>query len=495
MTALTPPPLGFPLKLTYGLGSVANGVAAAVMAASVLQLYFNQVIGVPAVWVGAAIMLSLLADVVLDPLIGRWSDHLRSAWGRRHPFMYASALPTAIFFYLLWHAPKGLEPAQTMGLAVLMMIGVRVSVASYEITSTALSPELAPGYDQRTSLLAFRWFFAIGALALITIVLYTVYLRQDAANPLGVLNRERYSEFGAMAAAVMFVCILASSLATHSRIPYLHKPPVTRTSPIEVFREIASAVTHPGLMVVMAANLLGGTGVGVTSALSNYFYLHLWGLKSQAIGPLASGGLLASIIGIVLAPLISRKFGKKRAMLGLLSVSVFTSMIPTGGWLLGLIPADGSPLIYGLLFTDVLVSAALGLMGLVILTSMVADVADDHSVRRGTRSEALLFAANGLVPKFTLGFGAFVGGALITYVKFPTHALQGTVDPAIVRHLAQLYLPCVAIFNGGSVLALSFYKLDRATQTRNLERLAEAAALAEQAQVSVGTIAAPQQLS
>ena len=116
-------------------------------------------------------------------------------------------------------------------------------------------------------------------------------------------------------------------------------------------------------------------------------------------------------------------------------------------------------------------------------------------MRRGTRSEALLFAANGLVPKFTLGFGAFIGGALITYVKFPTHALQGTVDPAIVRHLAQLYLPCVAIFNGGSVLALSFYKLDRATQTRNLERLAETAALAEQAQVSTGTIPAPQQLS
>jgi len=29
----------------------------------------------------------------------------------------------------------------------------------------ALAPELAPDYDQRTSLMAFRWFFAIGAIA------------------------------------------------------------------------------------------------------------------------------------------------------------------------------------------------------------------------------------------------------------------------------------------------------------------------------------------
>jgi Na+/melibiose symporter-like transporter len=285
----------------------------------------------------------------------------------------------------------------------------------------------------------------------------------------------------------MFVCILASSLATHSRIPYLHQPPVTRTPLLQIFKEVAGAVSHPGLVVVMTSSVLGGTGVGVTSALSNYFYLHLWGLKSQSIGPLASGGLLASIVGILLAPLISRRFGKKRAMLALLTVAVFTSAIPIGGWLLGIIPADGSAWVYGFLFADVFVSAALGLMGIVILTSMVADVADDQSVKSGTRSEGLMFAANGLVPKFTLGLGAFVGGALITYVGFPVHAVQGTVDPAIVRHLAILYLPCIAIFNGGSVAVLFFYRLDRRAHEHNLERLRDAAALAGTAEAGAST--------
>ena len=43
-----PPPLGIAVKLTYGMGSVAYGVSAAVLSAAVLQLYFNQVIGLPA---------------------------------------------------------------------------------------------------------------------------------------------------------------------------------------------------------------------------------------------------------------------------------------------------------------------------------------------------------------------------------------------------------------------------------------------------------------
>ena len=484
--APSPPPLGFPLKMTYGLGSVAYGVAYVILSSAVLQIYFNQVIGIPAVWVGAAIMVSLLADVLLDPLIGHWSDHLRSRWGRRHPFMYASAIPAAALSYLLWHAPRGLQPAELLGFAVVAMIALRVSVASYEIPSSALAPELAPDYDQRTSLMAFRWFFAIGAIAVMQIVLYTVFLRQDAANPLGVLNPARYAQFGALSAGLMLVCIWISAAATHSRIPYLHRPPVRRASVGDSFRQIASTFSNPALVVVMASSLLGGTGVGVTTALSNYFYLHLWGLKSQAIGPLASGGLLASIIGVFLAPFLAKRFGKKRAMISLFSVSVVTSMLPIGGRLLGVMPANGSKLLYALLFGDVVVTAVLGLIGFVIITSMVADVAEDQAVRTGARSEGVLFAANGLVSKFTLGIGAFVAGALISFVGFPVHAVPGTVDPEIVRRLAMLYLPCVVVFNGGSVVVLQFYRIDRAAHEQNIANLRQAAALAETGHIEAG---------
>jgi len=484
-----PPPLGVTLKLTYGIGSVAYGVSAAVLSAAVLQLYFNQVIGLPAVWVGLAIMVSLLADVVLDPLIGHVSDNLRSPWGRRHPFMYASAVPVAAFFYLLWHAPRGLDGPALLVFAVAMLIAVRVSVASYEIPSTALTPELAPDYDKRTSLLAYRWFFAITAIAVTNIVLYTVYLRKDDANPLGVLNAARYAEFGAMAAIVMFVCILVSTAATHRRIPYLHRPPARRTTVVQTVREIGSVFANPALIVLMGANILGGSGLGITVALSNYFYLHLWGLEPQQIGPLASGGLLASVIGVFLAPYLAGRFGKKRAMLGLLGFSVFAGLLPISGRLLGIMPPNGSKLLYGLLFGDVVLAAAVGLMGLVILTSMVADVVEDQQVKTGVRSEGVLFAANGLVPKFTTGLGAFIAGSLISLVHFPVKAQPGTVDPDIVRHLALYYIPCVILLNGGSVVALSFYKIDRATHERNVASLREAAALAEMAHVEGGTSA------
>jgi len=254
-------------------------------------------------------------------------------------------------------------------------------------------------------------------------------------------------------------------------------------------REIGSVFVNPALLVLMGANILGGSGLGITVALSNYFYLHLWGLEPQQIGPLASGGLLASVVGVFLAPYLAGRFGKKRAMLGLLGFSVFAGLLPISGRLLGIMPPNGSNLLYSLLFGDVVLAAAVGLMGLVILTSMVADVVEDQQVKTGVRSEGVLFAANGLVPKFTTGLGAFIAGSLISLVHFPVKAQPGTVDPDIVRHLALYYIPCVILLNGGSVVALSFYKIDRATHERNVASLREAAALAEMAHVEGGTSA------
>jgi Na+/melibiose symporter-like transporter len=40
------------------------------------------------------------------------SDRMVSRWGRRHPFLFASALPLPFFFYLTFAPPAGLSDLQ-----------------------------------------------------------------------------------------------------------------------------------------------------------------------------------------------------------------------------------------------------------------------------------------------------------------------------------------------------------------------------------------------
>ncbi|MGB6554841.1 MAG: MFS transporter, partial [Candidatus Binataceae bacterium] len=104
---------------------------------------------------------------------------------------------------------------------------------------------------------------------------------------------------------------------------------------------------------------------------------------------------------------------------------------------------------------------------------------EDIAVHTGQRSEGLLFAANGLLQKVVSGGGTFVSGLLLSYVHFPQNAVQGHVDPLILRHLVLIYVPITAACSAIAIAVLGFYRIDRASHQHNLEQLRDAGAIAE----------------
>lgn len=470
---------GFATMLAYGSGAVATGVAYAGLSGAVLQYYLNQVLRVPAYIVGLAIMVSLIIDAMVDPLVGQWSDNVRSRWGRRHPFLYASAPLGALAFYFLWNAPQGLSGVPLVAFTLVLLVAVRIAGSLYDIPSNALAPELAPDYDARTTLVSFRFLFLVIGGVVMTVILNAVLLRKDAAHPLGLLNRHGYEQFGLIGGVAIFAAILVSSLGTHGRIKSLHLPPVRKTTLAGTLSEIRTTLTNPSLVALMVSGLLSGISGGMMQGLNNYFYTHFWGLSPGQIAFLVVVTYLGSFLSVILAPILSKRFGKKPAMIVTFSVYLVAALTPMTLKLLGLMPANGSPWLMPILIVDAAIAGTLVILGFVIVTSMVADVVEDVAVRTGVRSEGLLFATNGLLGKFTNGVGAFIAGMMVTAVGFPTHAVQGTVPASLMRHLALLYLPAHTLLTAASIAVLVFYRIDRATHERNLERLREAAILAE----------------
>src|SRR5262245_33193393 len=81
-------------RTAYGVGSGALGVKDNGFS-FFLMIFYSQVIGLDARLVGLALTVALVVDAFVDPLVGYWSDNVRSRFGRRHPFLYASAVPLA----------------------------------------------------------------------------------------------------------------------------------------------------------------------------------------------------------------------------------------------------------------------------------------------------------------------------------------------------------------------------------------------------------------
>ncbi len=93
-------------RIAYGFGSVAYGVKESGFSYFLL-LFYGTVVGVEPGLVGLAILIALVVDAISDPVVGYLSDHWRSRWGRRHPFMYAAGIPVSVSYFLV------LEPART----------------------------------------------------------------------------------------------------------------------------------------------------------------------------------------------------------------------------------------------------------------------------------------------------------------------------------------------------------------------------------------------
>ncbi len=464
------PPLTLSANIFYGIGSIAFGVHQATLT-SALLLFFNQVVGLPAAWVGAAMMLTLIFDAICDPLIGEWSDHTRSRWGRRHPFMSASAIPAAIAFYFLFDPPLGWSKSHLLIYMAAMLVTVRVLLSLYEIPSSALGPELTLDYDQRTSLMSSRFFFGTLGGAAMSILALQVFLRKDATHPLGLLNRAGYSETALVAGIVIFLSIMISCLGTHRFIANIVHEPRVRSTWREKISELRGTLTNRSFLALTISGVIGAISIGLRQGLDFYISAYFFELTPAQMSYLAMAALLAAFAGVVMAPAISRRFGKKPAMIGVFFASLFASIAPIAMRLLGWLPSNGTTALFAIVLGFTFIAATLGLSGFIIVSSMMADVVEDAAVSTGQRSEGLLFAANGLISKCVTGVGTFLSALMLAWVNFPQHATPGQVDPAILHHLGMVFVPIVAVFSAISIAVLMFYDIDRSTHQRNIARL------------------------
>lgn len=478
------PRLGLPTKLAYGLGSVAFGVKDAGFQ-SFLLLFYNQLIGLPSAWVSGAIALALVVDACVDPIVGQVSDHWRSRWGRRHPFMYAAALPVAVSYLLLWNPPHASHAVLFVYVLVTAVV-VRSFISVYEIPSSALVAELTQSYDERTNLLSYRSMFGyLGGLGM-ALLAYLVFLRSTPAYPQGQLNPHGYSAYGVTSAVVMFVAIVLSAAGTQRFVPFLHRPGEVPKKLGQFFREMFATLSHRSFLMTLGSGSFQSMAGGLHYALTLYFATFYWQLTSAQISILVVQGFIGAVAASALAPVAARRMGKKTTALSALAISVPIAVLPFLLRQAGLFPANHSPWLVPALFLNGIVASTLMIAAAILTSSMIADVVEDSELKTGRRAEGLFFSASSFVQKAVSGAGLLLSGAILGFVRFPAKASPGHVPQAVLDHLVLVYLPTYAGLYAVALGFLAFYRIDRATHQANLDRLAQAAAIAETAEESAG---------
>ena len=222
------------------------------------------------------------------------------------------------------------------------------------------------------------------------------------------------------------------------------------------------------------SGVVAGIGTGLVGGLTDYFNTFFWELSARQISALTGAVGLSPLAAVAIGPMMASRFGKKPALLGTFTVSLVAGILPVSLRLLGLLPPNGSPVILPILIADAFFACTLIIVGLIILTSMMADIVEQVQMDTGRRSEGLLFSADTMLKQIVTGVGAMGTGLILQLVHFPEKAVPGQVPQEVLTHLALIYLPITATTSLISIVVISMFSITRQDHERHLATIANA---------------------
>lgn len=463
--------LSLRLKVSYGLGEMAEGVKTAALE-TFLFFYYTQIIGLSGSLVGLALLIALLFDGITDPLIGSMSDNVRSRLGRRHPFLYLAPVPMAVGLYLLFSPPAGLGQWELFGWLLCFTAFTRVMQSSYFVPHMALGAELSTDFDERLSASSYRNIFAFAGRLLVLWLAFSVFFRPAAGVAQGQLNGAAYPPFAMACGVIALIAIVLSALGTQRRATEVYR--ITSANKqrdrTHIFRNIRKAFRMRSFAVYFVAILISYVLGGVQAALGVHINTFYWQLAASGVQAVFLGTAFGFMTGSLLARPLADKFDKKLGYVGSVVTSVAINISPIVLGLIGLFPT-GEPERTALLTFFAFIAGFAGGPAMVIAAAMLADIADEFEHRYRARSEGFLFGASAFTRKASLGVGGALAGLALDMIDFPRGTDVGKLSRDAVVKLAILYGPALFVFTAVSMSIMMMYDLTRGKHARILSHL------------------------
>jgi len=455
------PSISTPIKILYGLGAIVEGAKNTIFNVF-LMFYFTQAKGLSPSLAGTAILLALCVDAVTDPLMGSISDNHHSRWGRRHPFMYVSALPMSLSFYLLFNAPDDLGQFGMFAWMLSFSVLVRVFMTLFVIPRDSMVPELTDNYDERTTLISYKFFFGWISGLTVSLLGYLYFLAPSEEFADGRLNPDAYSAYALVGSVIILLGILICSAGTHSQIPKLKPPP--QKSPLNLSRFIADLkpiLANRSYMMLVAGSLFAAIAGGFNEVVGLYMNTYFWEFTTEEISVIVYTFAVSTLIAVTLTRPLTARYDKKSVALVLATISILLGPVPVFLRLLGIFLPNGHPSLLPVMAGHAAVMVTIIIALGIIIGSMITDTVDENELITGKRQEGMFMSTIAFTGKATSGLGGFFAGMALEIIQFPTQVGAGSVAPEKIYSLGLIVGPGLMLFFFVTLYFLSRYEITR----------------------------------
>lgn len=305
-------------KILYGAGDLGFALTDTVIGV-LFAIFMTDVVGLRPSLAAAAVFIGRSWDYVNDPLMGYISDRTRTRWGRRRPFLLFGFVPFALAFTALWWRPPIENQVLLAGYYGLAYLLYDAAATFVYMPYYALTPELTPDYDERTTLTSWRMAFSLlGGLIAFTVPLAVIgTMRPESAG--------RVTAVGAVIGVISALPLLLTFFGTRERPEYqAPDQPAIRDS-------IRAAIENRPFRFAVGIFLFTWTAVEIIQGMLLYFLKYRLELESES-DIVAGTVFVVALLTLPIWEWASRKWDKRIAYVaGMVFLSaVMIALVLTG---------------------------------------------------------------------------------------------------------------------------------------------------------------------
>jgi GPH family glycoside/pentoside/hexuronide:cation symporter len=421
-------------KLGFGVCDLGGNALFTIMAFWLMN-FLTDTVGLAASLAGTALMIGKVWDAVTDPVMGYLSDHTKTRWGRRRPYIFLGGITVFLTMILMFTNPKMTSQNLLFWWATGAYCALCLAFTILNIPYSALTPELTSDYNERTVLNGYRMTFAV----------IGTFIGAGAVLPFLGLFPDQNLGYTFMGTVFGFL-IMMVSLVTF----YTVREPQTTANPSKtgIIASYLSALKNIPYILVLIPWVLNMTATTIVSGTLIYYFKYIY-LNGSATTTALLILLSSAMLLIPVWVLISKAIGKKNCYAIGLTIIAVVCLIFFG---------YGHRLSMGFAF-GMMALAGIGLSTTYVFPwSIIPDTIEYDFAKTGERREGIYYGIWTFVSKVGQALAAFLMGWVLEIFHYvPNQALQAKET---IWGIRLLFGPIpAAIFILGAVIIM-FYPIN-----------------------------------
>lgn len=463
-------------KIGYGFGDAASSMFWKIFGMYSL-FFYTDVFGITAAAAGTMFLIARLWDSFFDVFVGIISDRTKTRWGKYRPYLLWFAIPFAVMGAITFFTP---EFGQT-GKLVYAYITYSLMMIVYSLINVpyaSLLGVISADPKERNTLSSYRMSFAfVGSFVTFMLLQPLIDFFSKTFDSDAVLQTTQAAETTVSTSpigwvmgvgAIGILCIVLFLLCfswTKERVTQIESD-----ENVSIKKDLKDLFRNVPWWILVATGLAALLFNAVRDSVAIYFFRDYVKVNFKMAG---TGwdmttiyflvGQAANLLGVMAAPSISAKYGKKKTyMIAILCagiLSTFFYFIPNN--------------IVWILIFQFVISLFAGYV-LPLLWSMFADIVDHQELLTGRRATGLIFSSSSMSQKLGWALGAAMSGWILAIFKYSPDAVEQTAQTLFGEHLMISIIPavcCLLAFVGMMFYPLTDKKVKENTELLNQKRL------------------------